>query len=56
LAPDPASLFGPLYNACIRDQYVGEEGLLKETVVATAVGMACSVLTAYGLSLLGILV
>lgn len=51
------SLFGPLAQVCIRDEFVADEkGVLREGVVLGVLGVISSVLTTYLLSSAGILV
>ena len=57
MSRDPMSLFGPLTQVCIRDEYAPDEkGVLREGVVLGVLGVMSSVLTTYLLSLAGILV
>ncbi len=53
---EPSSIFSGLARGCIRDVYVGDERLLRDGVILTMLGAACSVLTVYAISLLGSLV
>ena len=52
MAPDPSALFGGLYSVCIRDDWAVDAKAVRESVVFTLLGIGCSVLTVYGLSLL----
>jgi len=57
LSGDPGSIFGGLFMACIRDDYVkGDRKMIAEGVVLLILGAASSVLTTYLLSLAGIFV
>jgi hypothetical protein len=56
MAPDPSSIFGGLYRACIRDEYVADEKVGREGAILVILGIGSSVLTAYALSLVGIFV
>jgi hypothetical protein len=53
---DPSSFFGGLSRGCIRDEYLEEPKVVRECVLLMILGLGSSVLTAYALSLLGILV
>ena len=53
---DPSSIFGGLLTRCIRDQYVDEDGFLREATILMLLGIGSSVLTVYALSLVGVLV
>jgi len=56
MSKDQSSFFTWLLQRCIRDDYVGDERVLKESLLFTLLGMGCSVLTVYALSLLGLFV
>ena len=56
MAPDPSSFFGGLTRGCIRDDYDDDGDVFKESVIFTILGVACSVLTLYLLSNLGLFV
>jgi len=56
LSKDPSSFFTWLLRGCIRDDYIPDDKVLKESLIFTLLGMACSILTVYALSLLGLFV
>ncbi len=56
MSQEPLSIFGDLLRRCIRDDYVGDGSAARESVIFTFLGMGCSVLTVYALSLLGLFV
>jgi len=57
LSRDPGSIFGGLFSACIRDDYVKQDRkMVAEGVLCLILGMVSSVVTAYVLSIAGILV
>ncbi len=57
MVPDPASMFGRLTSACIRDEYVEQDRKsVVEGVAFILLGAFSSILTTYFLSLAGILV
>ncbi|HXW37502.1 MAG TPA: hypothetical protein VEJ36_06350 [Nitrososphaerales archaeon] len=53
---DPVSVFGGLLQACIRDDYVTERGVLAEGVLFMVAGIAASIATTYVLATHGIFV
>ena len=56
MSKEPSSIFGGLSTSCIRDEYVGEENAIRDSVLFTILGVGSSVLTVYALSLLRIFV
>ena len=57
MSRDPLSLFGPLSDVCIRDEYdADEKSMVVDGVILGVLGVMSSVLTTYLLSLAGILV
>jgi hypothetical protein len=56
MGKDPLSMFGGLTKVCIREDYEEDRRALAEGVVLMALGAASSVLTAYVLASLGLLV
>lgn len=56
MSQEPLSMFGALYNVCIRDEYAKERKLLTEGVAFLVLGAASSLLTTYVLAYLGVLV
>ena len=56
MSKDPSSYFTWLLRGCIRDDYIADDRVLKESLIFTLLGMMCSVLTVYALSLLGLFV
>ncbi len=57
MSRDPGSIFGGLFSACIRDDYVKQDRkMVAEGVLCLILGMVSSVVTAYVLSIAGILV
>jgi hypothetical protein len=57
LSRDPGSIFGGLFMACIRDEYVKEDRkMVAEGVLFLILGAVSSVVTTYILSLAGIFV
>jgi hypothetical protein len=53
---NPSSFFSGLSRACIRDEWVGEDKAFTESVAFAVLGLACSFLTLYALSALGVFV
>jgi len=56
LPPDPSSFFGGLTRGCIRDEWIDDGSVVRDSVLFTILGMGCSVLTLYLLSALGFFV
>jgi len=56
MSSDPSSFFGGLTRGCIRDDWVDDGSAVRESVLFTILGMGCSVLTLYVLSVLGFFV
>jgi len=51
------SLFGPLTQVCISDEYSPKDkGLVRDGIILAVLGIGSSVLTTYALSVLGVLV
>jgi hypothetical protein len=56
LPPDPGSIFGGLLAGCIRDEYLKDENkIVAEGALFLLLGAVSSVVTAYLLSVAGIL-
>ena len=56
MSKDPSSYFTWLLRGCIRDDYIADDKALRESLIFTLLGMVCSILTVYALSLVGFLV
>jgi hypothetical protein len=56
MSPEPSSFFAGLTRRCIRDVYVDDGSVLRDSVIFTMLGMGCSLLTVYLLSTLGLFV
>ncbi|HYC11142.1 MAG TPA: hypothetical protein VEC02_00575 [Nitrososphaerales archaeon] len=56
MPPDPSSFFAGLTRGCIRDVYVDDGDVVRDSVLFTLFGIGCSVLTLYVLSALGLFV
>ena len=56
MPPDPSSFFGGLTRGCIRDDWVEDGSVVRDSVLFTILGMGCSLLTVYLLSALGFFV
>jgi len=56
LPPDPSSFFGGLTRRCIRDEYIDDGSVIRDSVLFTILGMGCGALTLYVLSVLGLFV
>jgi hypothetical protein len=56
LSEEPSSVFAGLSRGCIRDEYVSDDNMVRDGVLFTFLGVACSVLTVYVLSVLGFFV
>jgi hypothetical protein len=56
LSKEPSSVFAGISQSCIRDEYVEEEGVVRDGVLMLVLGIGSSVMTVYVLSLLGLFV
>lgn len=54
---DPLSVFGGLFRGCIRDRFIEPERReTLESILVLSLGAACSVVTTYLLSTIGIVI
>ncbi len=56
MSREPSSIFSGLTSICIRDDYVSDENVVRDSVLFTFLGIGSSILTVYALSLLGLFV
>jgi hypothetical protein len=56
MSEEPSSIFAGLFRACIRDEYVSDDNMVRDSVLFTVLGVGCSILTVYFLSALGFFV
>ena len=56
MSQEPLSFFAGLTRGCIRDEYMDDGSVLRDSVIFTFLGIASGILTVYALSMLGFFV